>query len=58
MPTEDGRFRGQGWSQARADGWTKAFGPALADDPAPDDIEIEPRVPDLMAALEASLRRG
>lgn len=34
MPTDDGRFRGQGWSQHKEDAWTRIFGPALADDPA------------------------
>jgi hypothetical protein len=42
MPDANGAFQGVGWSRAREDAWTRVFGPALADDPAPDDVPTQP----------------
>lgn len=36
MPDSNGKFRG---IQVPEDAWTRVFGPALADDPAPDGDE-------------------
>ena len=49
MPDAAGNFKGQGWSRKRSDAWERIFGNA-----APQQPRRKP-VPDLMAALEASL---
>jgi hypothetical protein len=51
MPDAAGNFKGVGWSQRSSDAWTRVFGkPELGAFGLP-----RPDVPDLMAALEASL---
>lgn len=55
MPDANGKIKGHGWSRSYGDAYERIFGNAATQRPF---MERGPDVPDLMAALEASLSRA